>query len=52
MVFSRNLIRGYVLKKIENVKLGRLQNAFHKRKLTLHMEAGQTPALIMESVDS
>ena len=36
MVFSKALIRGYVMKKIDNIKLGRMQDAFHKRKLTLN----------------
>ena len=35
MVFSKELIRGYVMKKIDNIKLRRIQDAFHKRKLTL-----------------
>ena len=52
MLFSKALVRGYVMKKVENVKLGRLQSAFHKRKLTLGLQPGWVPSLALESVDS
>ena len=52
MLFSKTLVKGYVMKKVENIKMGRLQNPFHKRKLTLNLQCNPAPSLVMESVDS
>ena len=52
MLFSKTLVKGYVMKKVENIKMGRLQNPFHKRKLTLNLLCNPAPSLVMESVDS
>ena len=41
-----------LLGKVENIKIGRLQNPFHKRKLTLNLLCNPAPSLVMESVDS
>ena len=52
MLFSKTLVKGYVMKKVENIKMGRLQNPYHKRKLTLNLQCNPAPSLVMESVDS
>ena len=51
MLYSKSIVKGYVIKKVENVKLGALQNAYHRRKLTLDLDIRQ-PTLTLESTDS
>ena len=48
----KKYISGYVVKKVQNVKLGRFQSSFHRRKLKLNLDTSFTPTLTMEPVDS
>ena len=52
MFFMKKYISGYVVKKVQNVKLGRFQSSFHRRKLKLNLDTSFTPTLTMEPVDS
>ena len=52
MFFMKKYISGYVVKKVQNVKLGRFKSSFHKRKLKLNLDTSTPPTLTMEPVDS
>ena len=51
MLYSKEMVKGYVIKRVENVKLGALQSTHHRRKLTLDLDSRQ-PTLTLESMDS
>ena len=40
------------MKKVDNHKLGILQDAYHKRRLTLNLKQNAAPTLVLQSVDA